>query len=886
MFPDGKYAKTRGIAPTALPSPGKESVHNTPMVETCVENSKLSRRLYDVSILQRCLSCILQVFKLFGFRTEGYHLKLTLQHWMNLCDEVGTADAWIRVSKYKLDAFFSAWTGQPLRPPPFKMPDKPTVLLGGSAHRWMRGLLQTDQFWPFVTSILYSKKGFPRPPASAIAAAEIKTKKALTRQRDVPYSVILRPLPKQWADVVETPEPAWKKVWMNLDTAKAELRRTVSELFGKATYSIQDRLRPFFPSTSANYNNSRSRLGAVGSILEDEDLLLGLRTSEELVKFKMQEDNDNTQPGNHVKIPVWDVNTTDLEDRFAKYYWRLLSKAEGEMPIVEPLGLPEALKVRVISKGPPLTYTALKPLQAKMWSVLADHPAFILVGTPVTADIVCKRLGRKLLDGWGYLSGDYQSATDELHSWVSEEIALQIAVELNLSSVERRLLVRALTQHVFLGENGEFLPQSTGQLMGSIASFPILCIANAAACRFAYEQTVGRRTSLRQLPALFNGDDVVMKIPAHGYQLWSRVTGFYGLTESVGKTYFSPLFLNVNSTTYLRTPEGDERSIVRQINSVKLAAAELLPRDAFGVYTGDYVSVPSRIKAGQQYQTRYYSKRDSQRWDSEHFVVREPGLPFPPDVAQLLSTPVPEGPCFTHVEYVNMGLFMGMKRSGLTVGIRDAVSDGPGQSIGARARELYETAPPGIRDVVMSWFVREHSALLRKFRVPWFVSERYGGLGLPPYFRPDTGEYQGPTEWEMRRVASIHRNPEHYRVMSTAKLSWRTHQLAMSRFPVEPIPSEDEALVRKTDEVYAALCVSLLFDSRVGPEDLFVSSDRPRELVALRRNEKLWGSVRPASFADTTVALRRLAVEPRQRLGLSMALGTIVTRVVKPSPLT
>jgi hypothetical protein len=109
----------------------------------------------------------------------------------------------------------------------------------------------------------------------------------------------------------------------------------------------------------------------------------------------------------------------------------------------------------------------------------------------------------------------------------------------------------------------EILPQREGQLMGSVTSFPILCIANAAMCRWALElgnniryRVTNAPISEKSLiaPLLINGDDCTLKGNRKNLRsLWERITSYGGLTSSVGKTLFSTIekpIVVLNSTTY------------------------------------------------------------------------------------------------------------------------------------------------------------------------------------------------------------------------------------------------------------------------------------------------------------------------------------------------
>ncbi len=98
--------------------------------------------------------------------------------------------------------------------------------------------------------------------------------------------------------------------------------------------------------------------------------------------------------------------------------------------------------------------------------------------------------------------------------------------------------------------------------MGSIVSFPILNIANAALCRLSLEESDHKRRKFRLTnqaypksgkiaPLRVNGDDCLLR--GHKTRLrvsWEENTAFAGLSSSIGKTYFSPIFCTINSKIY------------------------------------------------------------------------------------------------------------------------------------------------------------------------------------------------------------------------------------------------------------------------------------------------------------------------------------------------
>jgi len=73
-----------------------------------------------------------------------------------------------------------------------------------------------------------------------------------------------------------------------------------------------------------------------------------------------------------------------VEQRYSKIYEHVRTCALGEVADVELVALAEALKVRVISKGPALTYFVLKPVQKFLLRQMKKFRCFKLVGETVT----------------------------------------------------------------------------------------------------------------------------------------------------------------------------------------------------------------------------------------------------------------------------------------------------------------------------------------------------------------------------------------------------------------------------------------------------------------------------------------------------------------------
>jgi hypothetical protein len=395
---------------------------------------------------------------------------------------------------------------------------------------------------------------------------------------------------------------------------KEQLTRTVREIFEKKKFTYKDLVRPCFPSTRANFTHSRGAGGQVGSLQKywmeirksfntPEFRTIPVTLRHRLADFRSSKTKEEqTRLDDDWSKYLWDweseeqqvkesigatIDTTNIEEAYETLYRRVWPDAVEEEPYVRAVGLPEPFKVRVISKGPALKYFCLKPLQKWLWKILKNNPVFELIGKPDDETLI-NHLFANLDDDDIIVSGDYKASTDNLHSWISECIneALMPLIQKNFPEEELELLpwhffrdlsemVRVcLTGHIFQnsskdssdqpellprikvdGKIPEWLPQKEGQLMGSIISFPFLCIANAALCRYSMEVSNHKSYKLNsQIPLRVNGDDCIFSGHKDRIRsIWEKVTAFGGLETSVGKTYFSSKFCVIDSKLYDRT---------------------------------------------------------------------------------------------------------------------------------------------------------------------------------------------------------------------------------------------------------------------------------------------------------------------------------------------
>jgi len=690
--------------------------------------------LEDTKKVKILIQAIYDIMKIYGYKEGGKNLsgplyrefklntmkdKLRLEElYLEFVRKAGHG-SWKDLFKYKINAFFSFVMGQKVPTPPKYIEEFPALLNPatisyGRGKRFIR-LMKRKVLVSFAQSIAQCKKGAPPVSKEMVQEAEIKTFNHLTSRRDDIPDFVLND------EIFNYP--------INRDTICYQLRRTVREIFVRKVPTWDELTKPFVPSTSSQYNFSRNGMGAVGAFLANENIqssynkqvtfvgksLGPVNLKKELTELYGKAGVEDQERIDHDFENIMVKGTIGLHfngEELCKLwkdviYPKLLDEALIEQPHTIVIGLPEPLKVRCITAGPPLTYTVLKPMQKWLWRQLKEESCFQLIGTPVSSKIVKDQLGR-LHPGEEFISGDYKASTDNLHSWVSEcllEALIEVFLDTYTEDPDKRdqfydriqdfriLMKRALTGHMLMNPiynddyrkgtlNGDepdlFRDQKEGQLMGSIISFIFLCLANGALCRYAMEisdthplRLVDRKirgTHLARL--LINGDDCVFigkeKVL---FDTWEKITAFGGLESSVGKTFQSKEFLTINSVQY-----------------------------GYG--------------------------EDLRPWD---------------------DTGTSEPELYEEVKYVNLGLVYGQKK--------DGVRGKPFYRLGAISRDLHRTCPEEYYSNAFDLFIKENFKKttfervdkkgnvtfvenqmygLSNAKVPFYLPEWLGGLGLVP----------------------------------------------------------------------------------------------------------------------------------------------------------
>jgi hypothetical protein len=322
-----------------------------------------------------------------------------------------------------------------------------------------------------------------------------------------------------------------------------EVRRTIRELFQGRVYSPNS--SPI-PSVRGYFSSRVSEGGQFGALQKMVESIEVVSCSPVL---RMSYHPHLGVISRYINVEHFDIDPVHV-----------LGKGLSWIP-ARPSAVCEPLKVRIVTAGGAGEYYLLKNFQSFCWKVLKDHNCFSAIGRPLEKSDL-DSLG-PCVEGEVYVSGDYKSATDMFHPRMSWAACDEFSKVLKMPRWESRLLVKSLIGHKLdyssIGVTG-MTDQGRGQLMGSITSFIVLCVVNAALCRHSMEEGEWGLANSRlcDLPLKVNGDDCVFRTKKKTYDLWERITSTAGLTPSVGKTYVSPDWCQMNSEMWGVTEKGFE----------------------------------------------------------------------------------------------------------------------------------------------------------------------------------------------------------------------------------------------------------------------------------------------------------------------------------------
>lgn len=203
-------------------------------------------------------------------------------------------------------------------------------------------------------------------------------------------------------------------------------------------------------------------------------------------------------------------------------------------------------KPRIVTKYSSYNTSVLGPLHYSLYHCLKRR-GWLLVGDPHDEHV-------RRLRGADLLSFDYASATDN----IKREYVLA-AVDVLKEQAESLTLdeVRALDVLSSLKFEGESRIATRGQPMGSVMSFPLLCLINKSVVDLTLNQMLERgEISFNEWSShrcLINGDDLLtreVRKDTNFRGLLSEEGSKVGLVVNIEKTMSSPNLAEINSTLF------------------------------------------------------------------------------------------------------------------------------------------------------------------------------------------------------------------------------------------------------------------------------------------------------------------------------------------------
>lgn len=188
----------------------------------------------------------------------------------------------------------------------------------------------------------------------------------------------------------------------------------------------------------------------------------------------------------------------------------------------------------------------LAPLHRCLYDHLSKFP-WLLRGDASVREL--KGLRRKVKEV--FVSGDYEAATDNFNSNHSELILRRIAARsTRIPSAIWDLAFESLRGLLIDKKERVVCVQSSGQMMGNLLSFPLLCVTNYLGVCLALGGERAKELSAEGRLKI-NGDDIVFRSTREEYNRWATVVSKVGLVLSQGKTVVNPRFFSINSAFFM-----------------------------------------------------------------------------------------------------------------------------------------------------------------------------------------------------------------------------------------------------------------------------------------------------------------------------------------------
>jgi len=208
-------------------------------------------------------------------------------------------------------------------------------------------------------------------------------------------------------------------------------------------------------------------------------------------------------------------------------------------------------KIRVVTMQNAYVKQVLRPVHTALYNHISSFN-WLVRGEVGEKDFLAVKNDRK--KGESIISGDYASATDNIHVDVVETIISVIAEESLLSDEEREVLIGSFKCVTVVNKDGSLTPVMRGSMMGNLVSFPLLCLLNKACFEMSrpnHNCSKGCRLQRHcHRVGRFNGDDCIFCGDQKFFQRWREITARFGLVVQEEKTGVSDRYGELNSQCF------------------------------------------------------------------------------------------------------------------------------------------------------------------------------------------------------------------------------------------------------------------------------------------------------------------------------------------------
>jgi hypothetical protein len=461
-----------------------------------------------ISSVKRFLAYTLPKYRVSKKEWEVYRKRLITSfktHGINI-----VSDSFKYFCYYRLNRYIGDISSYPI--PEVLIDFAPTKSFNSFVNRKLSGPLKRRNL-SFLLSLMYLKRDLNPVPKEIVDRALNKHKAVLTTLKE-----LNPPL-----DFIE-------KYVSNIVCDK-----NISDEFSRKLKS-KEYLFGFPLSRNSSFHQRKNDGGA------QAEISLNLTTSTK----GMQK---NTKP-NLMKFAILN-SASRINDEVVNR--KLIQKADETIHgSVRVCSILEPLKVRIVTAEEDFNQL-VKPIQKLLWQEILKDEEFLLTRNEDIIPFLEKEFLPCSLPY--YLSGDYSAATDNLNPNVIRIVLTELS-QLLPTNLQNTFIKNGSLHHLFYPD-GSVLDQKNGQLMGSLSSFPLLCLIN----KIAFEYARSLCPDGISQHCLINGDDIGFKCNLQGYNVWKEVVKNFGFDLSPGKNYLSKEVFTINSRMFILRESGTIREV-------------------------------------------------------------------------------------------------------------------------------------------------------------------------------------------------------------------------------------------------------------------------------------------------------------------------------------